>query len=1590
MAVVVAATWAVCGTPSCGLRGLSGRHLWLTLPLASAQEQEQTQEDRDREDADTESGVFLPTDRLLERRLDFARRLVADARWSDAATLLDEILAADRDAFFRRAADASTWESAKVEAARLVGSLPAEGRTAYELQFRARAERMLQDAIASGDKQAISAVARRWLNTPAGRQATLLSAIAALDDGQPLAAAAWLDRLDATGAAEFEPMLSVMRAFAWQRAGDSKMAMAILEKARTRNAAATRIGGRETSLSFPPGGGLDWLGAVLGAPPGMSARAAHEWCMNRGDPSRNAITVASRPLLVPRFRVPLTRHPDEAKWLEERRQRAAEQESPLLPAATPLAVDGTVILHTSMGLLAVDFETGKRLWLQTGGAAAPVSAGEEAAGDDESPLGPGDLSRHRTLAPVFEDATSGTLSSDGRLVFAVESHPDAVTTPGNAAMQIQGPAAGVAGSWSGGNSLAAYDLAEAGRLRWRLPAAGAAAPRATPWTLGAPLPVGDRLFALVEESGEVRLDVIDALAGGVVWSQPLAELDEEARADNRDNQYRRVAGLSPALSEGVLVCPTGAGAVVAVDLATRTLLWAYNYPVSRVGDVVIMPNGVRVARPGRLIAGRIVVDGRAVDAGPSGRWLDACPVLANGRAVLSPGESEHLHCVDLRSGQVAWKRPRQDGLYVAGVVDRRVLIVGRRGVEALSLENGDVLWSVPLAARGAAISGRCLLDQGRMFVPLDTPEVVEIELTKGEIVGHSTGRGGAVPGNLVAYRGEVLSQAADSLDVFHQAAPLQSRIETASTQSAPQAIDPSLLMWRGQLQLDGGRVTAGLEDVQAAVRAAPDRFPPDMLAESIVFAMERDASVAGSIWPALVRLDPSPAIASRGLRRAIDGLLQRGDISLAWQACRHLLELPQSSFGDDIVADGRDQLLKVSPARWIQGRVSEILARGNADVRGDVEAFAAGRLAGILRRSEPSSGGLSPLAAIDSLVDCFGRHPVAVEARRERLSLLTATVQPGSSAGDAARSWPLRREFALLDLHAMGTGDDIRRAQTDLARARASLEGAPPGQTDTAWPIGRVDVAGGSGPSSHDQARVAMHRTLPLVVESGNDSLMPGLRVEFDLKEGGLVVRDGLGRRLGQPITLKDRGFGLGGFNTVSTEVSVVGRVAVIRAGATIAAYEIGGPSSLGAATSHRQLWSVEGDHSPPLAGLRRGLNRRFPRDGSVPLGMPIPEPDPRGTPQPEGPARISGVPIFAGRSLQLLDPISGSVIWERHRLPEAETIFGDHDHLCVCPADGRGAVVISMATGRLERTCDLPNREQRLLCHGRRVFAITPQTAGPGESPARGLATLVNLDAIDPVDLSRVRIGAFSGEARATRAGDALAILEPSGTLTVVDLPGSRVAFTTQLPDMPRGLERLIVIPWQDRFLVVAGREKTADEARHLERIGTIGPLPQMMSTPSHQPLTGSIWAVDRRDGQPLWQVPATVLHHCLASDQPSALPILIFARQIETRRGGERPRLSVLCLDKRTGAAVHVDDTIMVPPHMLVGCDVVGDPDRHLVSLLPVGAGGHAIDLRFTGEPSAPRPPFQATSRPVVAGDIATELEYWWNRLLTLPLPF
>ena len=101
--------------------------------------------------------------------------------------------------------------------------------------------------------------------------------------------------------------------------------------------------------------------------------------------------------------------------------------------------------------------------------------------------------------------------------------------------------------------------------------------------LGAPLPINGKLYVLIEQAGVLRLVCLDpknlvVVPGqtrkpALVWSQKIGRPNMNLPLDS----MRRYQGVTLAASEGIIVCPTNSGAIVAVDSMSRSLLWAYAY-----------------------------------------------------------------------------------------------------------------------------------------------------------------------------------------------------------------------------------------------------------------------------------------------------------------------------------------------------------------------------------------------------------------------------------------------------------------------------------------------------------------------------------------------------------------------------------------------------------------------------------------------------------------------------------------------------------------------------------------------------------------------------------------------------------------------------------------------------------------------------------------------------------------------------------------------------------------------------------------------------------------------------------------------------
>ena len=865
----------------------------------------------DQFDSEPPTDAFLPVDREVTRQWEKAKSLVEQGNFSDAATLLDEILERGEDYFFKPDASKSTYRSLKTEAERLVGNLPIEGRKAYELQFGARAQQLLNAAAQAGDIHQLQEIARRYFHTPAGYQATLLLGRYQLDHDRPLAAALCLERLEdtPTAANTFEPSLSLLLANAWARAGMPSRASETLVNLKNKDPhAIVRIGGKSHELFAEDRDALAWLEDKVSTPPVVSAAELQQWAIYRGNPARNAESAGGIPLLNPRWRVPITIHPTLERVLLDIRKYYLDQNTSVLPAMQPLAVDNLVLMRTAHDMFAVDFDSGKRVWpICSSGQATP----EQLLGNQASSgSGTFDPQHSPGLTERFwEDATYGVMASDGERVFLIDDLDVLPNSSANDVMNAQFGGGGFRGRFvvpnnvnpiRGGrffvtdpkrwNTLAAHELRTQGKLKWRVGGlTGEDEPKlAEAFFLAAPLPMQGNLYVLAEIKGEIRLCVLSANTGHLEWSQQIAMVAQDVQLD----PFRRVAGCSPSYADGVLVCPTSAGAIVAIDIARRTLLWGYQYAT----DPTISRNFLI------LRGGNWQFNGNVPTVSPE-HWADATVTIAQGSVLVTPLESNQLHCLNLLDGTSKWKTTNQrgDGLYVAGVHQGKALIVGKNNLlTAINLADGKQVWrttnvsaanpQVRGADAGAVAmpSGRGYLSGDDYFLPLTSAEVVRVDLKTGKIADRAHSRHDTIPGNLICYRGEVVSQGVDYLETFYQQEPLKERIAKTLGEKPD---DPWALAHRGEMALEGGDLEQAISDSRRAYKGDSSPFNRDLLIECLSAGLAKDFNHyrdALKDLEDLVKLDRERAIF---LRLLAAGLQKSGETLGALDAYRKLAML---------------------------------------------------------------------------------------------------------------------------------------------------------------------------------------------------------------------------------------------------------------------------------------------------------------------------------------------------------------------------------------------------------------------------------------------------------------------------------------------------------------------------------------------------------------------------------------------------------------------------------------------------------------------------------------------------------------------------
>jgi outer membrane protein assembly factor BamB len=1499
------------------------------------------------------NNVFPLAPRELRQHLSRAQAAVAEERYSDAVAEIGEVLnSAGSDDFFLGAPGTPDAQlSLKTEALALLGSMPAKGRRMYELQNGADAKVALESALNAGDLAQLTDVARRYFQTRAGYEATLLLGRYQLDQGRPLAAALTLKRVAdvPTALTQYDPELSVLLAACWIHANQPAEAeKTLLALKRRLPQAKVRLVDREASLFSRDADALDWLREIVGASRSAFSAAATQWIVYRGDDKRNAQSTGGLPLLNFNWKLPTVTDPTDEGRIAQQYRLIRDRDEPLICALQPVVVQDYAIVRQpdTSKLIGISLtEQGRRKWVYPPFNESPTEqAARQAQQSNRNPAM--NVRENELKQRIWQDHAFGQVSSDGRQVYVIDDLSFApmpnVNQPqvwvGRGGRQFQNTS-----STKSHNLLVALDLAKQGYNVWAVGGTTGENPAlAGAFFLGAPLPVGDQLYALAEFNAEIRLVCLDSRTGSLEWKQPLANLEEQQITWDSS---RRLAGASPSLADGILICPTSAGAVVAVDLSTRTLRWGYQY---KRADIQTQFPG------GRGFRGPVVT----TINNTGGAWLDATATIADGCVILTPPESQQLHCLDLLSGKARWSSiPRDDMLLVACVHEGKIILLGKNRVKAINLADGKPAWNGEIKLDGETVVGRGYFDGHYYYLPVSGQQICKIDLSAGQLVARAQTE--VELGNLVCYKDQLISLSPQSVASFvllsdHLRQQLQERLA-----ANPEDIDALAL--QAQILLQEGHADESLALLRKAHRLAPDRDMIRGLLVKVMLALVRqDFSTHIALTDELEKLVTDSDQRRELLRWRVQGLAQS---NRHWDAFQAALELADQELTASIVGPPTGPLQTIDRDRsvrldsWLHGQLQRLAESADSELRGRMEAE-------VKQRLERTLGGGS-VHQLRMFLNLFGFHELSDPARLALIdkliatgSLLEAEFLAGDLAGRTDPSLGAAAKAALAVIYEKAKRPELAvRAYRDLAGAfavvvaRDGLTGRelakrasenPDLQPFVAhWPLGRVEIKDSDGLSMAQQQRMAF----PLQMTHYFGAAPRGLKASYDSTRFEVTVRSDAGQLLATASLRNTDGTArrlyVAPSNALSGQAS--GHLVVANLGADVVAID-------GLRTDRSAdalLWREDATDDPnnlrsqqvfassrttrnPLLG-----NRTISYDATGKLSFNT------------GPILASGVCFQRGRQLICVDPLTGQSLWERSSTPQAEIpqqadIFGDGQLLFIADAklDAKEdeALVLSAIDGSLLGKRKIEGAERRWATSGRRILAWDEKNA------------VVSLRLYDAWDRERPEL--WSKQiARGSRGhvidGEEVAILEPGGQFTVVSLASGKTRFAVPLEPEP-ALAWIEAIRSEDQYLLLTSHDNIASAGEALRPLPITGGLAQ-------RGMHGRVYAFSRATGKLAWPTPAFVSHHWLPPDQPEESPVLFF---VATRPGQNKTPTAVLALDRRTGQSIYESD---IPGAMAATCDIVADPAKHTVTLALVGTGSRALTFHFTDKPQPPEPPAQ-----------------------------
>ncbi len=1484
--------------------------------------------------------VFLPAPRELRQHISRAKEAIDERRFDEAVSELGTLLVSPdaEDYFIGPLGGAGTQTSLKVEAQRLLGDMPGRALETYELKFGSDARQLLDEALQAADMQKLTNVTRMYFHTKAGYEATMLLGRHHLDQGRPLAGALCFQRVLASPVGEtYDPALSIMLSTCWLYANREQKAEQILNQLKLRGASTFQAGGGQKKLFRADEDPIDWLTKLTGKAPGGQKTGASEWLVHRGDKSRNGQARGGLPLPSLRWRVPTVNDPTDEETVKEIASVYDAAKTAALPGLHPLAVRDTVLMRTGDNLIAVDFTNGKRIWEWPWDNDSTYARDWQGSAPTITTAGKRQISprRKELQQRIWDDAPHGQLSSDGEAVFLLDRL--GVASPTGPPVRIGfGGVRATNDRFRAHNRLVALDLASEGSLMWMVdgePGNGYSdEPRlAGAFFLGTPLPLMGQLYALAEINSEIRLVALDRKTGELQWSQQVAQVESNPILFDGP---RRLAGASPSFADGILVCPTSSGAVVAVDTTTRSLLWGFQYP-----------RAVRYYNRG---FGRVT----ATDNRPFGsRWNDATVTISDGHVVITPVESNEMYCLDLLTGKPVWEKgkTRDNLLHVACMHGGNVVMAGKNEVTALRLQDGEQAWSIPLG-NDVRPSGRGFFSDGHYYLPTTSSKILKIDVSEGSII--SDVETDFVLGNLICYKGEVISHGPDWLATFPQDGPLRVNVRQRLDKNPD---DTWALARKAELLMKDGKRNEALTTARRAFELDPTSDSTRaVLGDALLVVVRHDFLGNRKVTEELEGFVDRPEQKAELLRHKALGFLKVGDLNAAFRTFVGLAGFHvdgESTELQQFPIESVERHHSVRHDRWVTARLSELYKGLDTKDAAAIDSEIKNLLTTALKSGNAQ--------VLNRFLQFFGFHPTASQARLALLESLVAAgdylqaehvalrlmVKPNEKTEPAvnalyaellAKSGKFDSAAAQYHRVAQQWGNVVcRNGKTGRQLLDEVSKQQPLAQSinkSNQWLYGEPEITEGAK-KVDNYGRTSSNQISPIDVRQRDGEFPHGLRVLYD-RTNFITVRNGQGKQLLQvSLNRTDAVRRYYAPNYAVIHAKVKGHLLIVSLG-----YELVAIDMLSQVTNpaeailwRRELVQIVPDAlNPNMSALRAGTKALDNPWGATRYQALDASQRPIGAM-----ASISdnGFCFMRQNELVCVDPLTGKILWTRGGFEIGSDTFGDDEFVFVVGPSSDEAQAIRLVDGKLLGTRPVPNYGSRWTSHGRRTLSWVRN----GDS--------LHLNLTDIWTQKEILKHIVSYDSKACLVEhDEVAVMQADGRFAILSLSQGVKRFECQLEEEKK-LTNLYVLRSADQYLVVANSPSTSDSKVNIQSapIGIHSPL-----------VSGNLFALDRQTGKSQWDRPIRIDRFGFPLDQATEVPTLTFLRHEtpQTKSGPRKYQSSILMIDRRDGRQLLSKQDI---PARTDSYQIEGNPSQQLVSVrLP----GKVLNIKFTDRPIVVKP--------------------------------